>query len=388
MLVYVSSSVQPSTRANSIQSLYQYTYLATLYSSSRYFYACSGPKFRTSIISQSHRLCRPSFFGIPILSSSIFFIALAGFFFIAKRILFSPILRDSSDSIYSRNLYFSFILALLRIKHIYEVHSIEKGRIQSLFLNTIVSSHSVSKIFISDSLRQMFYNSYLNGLALIDHDASLPLELNDLASKQLLDIFPDAETSPDLSNLLTSTKYKLFYAGTFAQGRGIEILLSLAFKLPNCDFILLGDSLTYLYNTQLPPNVFLIGALPHPQVLTIAAHCHILLMPYQRGLSISKFSIDSFDWMSPLKLFDYLRTGKPIITSFSSSLYEVLGSERATYVYNISSLDEWHTKINHILQNYDLYSASAKENPNLIASTYNWASRAGRIKSIYDRILT
>jgi len=388
MFIYVSSSVQPSGTANSIQSFYQYTYLAKLFKSSCYFHASTGRKFCTSIFNKSHLVHHPTLFGFTIPSSSIFILAIASFLFIAKRLFLSTLAASkSSDCVYSRNLYCSFLLSLFRIKHVFEIHSVERGRLQSYFLRRILISHTVSKVFISESLKSVLCASIVSGVCIVDHDASLPLDLSDAASQQLLDIFSGDRVSFNHLVLPQANKTRLFYAGTFAKGRGIELIFSLASKYPCYEFVLAGDSQTYLADREVPPNILLLGMLSHLQVLSIADQCQILLMPYQRGLSISKFSIDSFDWMSPLKLFDYMRTGRPIISSFSPSLYEVLRSGAATFVYDISSLDEWYSKVQYVVDNYSLMSSKSLVNKNLIVSTYNWAARATRIKPFLNETL-
>lgn len=385
MFIYVSSSVQPSRKANAIQSFYQYIYLANLFETSCYFHASTGRKFRAFIFNNSHHIYHPALFGFTIASTSIFISAIASFLFIVKRLFVSTLAaKKSDDCIYSRNLYCSYLLSLFRIKHVFEIHSVELGRFQSYFLRRILVSCFVSKVFISESLKSRLSSFIINGLCIVEHDASLPLDLSDAASQQLLDIFSGDRVVLNHLVMPQANKIKFFYAGTFAKGRGIELIFSLASKYPCYEFVLAGDSHSYLTDREVPSNVILLGMLPHIQVLSLANQCQILLMPYQRGLSISKFSIDSFDWMSPLKLFDYMRTGKPIISSFSPSLHEVLGSDGATFVYDISSLDEWCAKIQYVVDNYNLMSSKSFFNKDLISSTYNWATRAIRIKSLLE----
>ena len=246
MLIYVSSSLQPSYRANSIQSFYQYAYLSSLYSSSCYFHASSGKHFIDFFHNHRHKLFKPRFLGLSIHSTSIFPIACSAFIFVLKRIFLSLIrLRLPADHIYSRNIYFSFLLLVLRISHIFEIHTIEVGKVQSFFLKSILSSPFISKVFISVSLKEHFPEQSIIGRYYIEHDASLPLDLSDTVSRSLASIFSFSSVSSLETEFSEDKKIRFFYAGTFAQGRGIELIFALASCFPNCDFILAGDSSDY-----------------------------------------------------------------------------------------------------------------------------------------------
>ena len=50
----------------------------------------------------------------------------------------------------------------------------------------------------------------------------------------------------------------------------------------------------------------------------------VLLMPYQQSVSIGVAGHDTARWMSPIKMFEYLGTGVPIISSDLPVLREVL----------------------------------------------------------------
>ena len=58
------------------------------------------------------------------------------------------------------------------------------------------------------------------------------------------------------------------------------------------------------------------------------AACDVLLMPYQRSVSIGVAGHDTARWMSPMKMFEYLASGTPVISSDLPVLREVLADGR------------------------------------------------------------
>ncbi|MEO5367839.1 MAG: glycosyltransferase [Magnetococcus sp. WYHC-3] len=111
------------------------------------------------------------------------------------------------------------------------------------------------------------------------------------------------------------------YSGHLYAGRGVETILAAARLLPGVDFLFVGgfdaDVARYRALAGDIPNVrftgFVDNALLPPWLW--AADC--LLMPYGRDCP-------TMAWMSPLKMFEYLAAGRPLIASDLPVLGEVL----------------------------------------------------------------
>ena len=84
-----------------------------------------------------------------------------------------------------------------------------------------------------------------------------------------------------------------------------DLFLQTAQRLPNCQFILVGNcSLEQDWCTL--PNVHLLGQKPYDQVADYMAACDTLIMPWNKS-----------DWINacnPIKLKEYLATGRPVVS--------------------------------------------------------------------------
>jgi len=71
-------------------------------------------------------------------------------------------------------------------------------------------------------------------------------------------------------------------------------------------------------------NVILTGFIPNADLPIYQAACDILLMPYQSQVAASSGG-DIARYLSPMKLFEYLACGKPILSSDLPVLRESAG---------------------------------------------------------------
>ena len=128
------------------------------------------------------------------------------------------------------------------------------------------------------------------------------------------------------------------YAGHLYAGRGIEIILACAKALPDWDFVVAGgtpenvrsytDQATQLNLT----NIEFWGFVPNAELANRLAIADVLLMPYQKSVSVSSGALDTAQWMSPLKMFEYMAMNRAIIASDLPVLREVLDGKTAMMV--------------------------------------------------------
>ena len=124
------------------------------------------------------------------------------------------------------------------------------------------------------------------------------------------------------------------YTGHLYAGRGMELLSTLAGEFPHVQFLWVGgtpqDIQTWrerLENRGIQ-NVVLTGFVHHSQLPLYQAAADILLMPYDRIIRGSSGG-NSVDYCSPMKMFDYLAAGRPIISSDLAVIHEVLNTDNA-----------------------------------------------------------
>lgn len=106
------------------------------------------------------------------------------------------------------------------------------------------------------------------------------------------------------------------FVGTLDDRVDIELLVRCARELPDVTFVLLGPQKRHrVDSTALGelPNVVLLPPCPHDQVPAILAGFDVCLIPYQVNLYTRG--------LSPIKLYEYLAMGKPVVSTDLPYLY-------------------------------------------------------------------
>ncbi|MBF0283545.1 MAG: glycosyltransferase [Magnetococcales bacterium] len=100
------------------------------------------------------------------------------------------------------------------------------------------------------------------------------------------------------------------YAGHLYEGRGVETILAAASRLPEVAFLfaggLTGDVARWRQKAGGLANVQFTGYLENHRIPPYLWAADLLLMPYGRGCP-------TVEWMSPLKMFEYMAAERPIV---------------------------------------------------------------------------
>jgi len=90
-------------------------------------------------------------------------------------------------------------------------------------------------------------------------------------------------------------------------------------RLPDLHFVLVGAT-TLPEGWLVRPNVHFLGQRPYEKISAYPGHCDVLIMPWNQS-----------DWIracNPIKLKEYLATGRPIVTTWFDELRRYDGSVR------------------------------------------------------------
>jgi len=244
----------------------------------------------------------------------------------------SKVLKDFDGLIITRSFYASFFLFFYNKKHILEIHQELSGLTKILFKTMQLFNYSncIKIIFITKSLSRYYKEFNLKYKVLPD-----AVDLRDFKFKK------------KLKNNIS----RIFYVGSFYKGRGIKLILDIAKLLPKKKFILYGKRKESMNLDILPKNVKIFNFVPFYKIPTILKKADLLLMPYSlSGVSINSKKIDTSRYASPMKMFEYLASGVPFISSNLKVLKEVLEHKSncliakdnapETWIKNIMMLDE------------------------------------------------
>lgn len=282
--------------------------------------------------------------------------------------------RLEPNLVLSRNLPGSATAILLGLRVIHEFHAPPQNLVEHALASFLTQSKN------------------LRGVVYITHALKTDMEalLGPLRPEAI--VLPDGasfsrdETRNLKKNLLG--QLKIGYAGSFYSGRGIEIILDLAERHPLHRFMLVGDNTNLghessLGERSLPENVEVLGFIPPKGVRSQLESCDILLAPYQEE-TVDAGGRNTTRWMSPLKIFEYMAAGRPIIASDLSALREVLVDEVNCLLVRAGDIQAWATAI-HILEESkairERLASRARED---FEKNYSWDRRALRLTEWYS----
>jgi glycosyltransferase involved in cell wall biosynthesis len=173
------------------------------------------------------------------------------------------------------------------------------------------------------------------------------------------------------------------YAGHLYEGRGVEVILACAKALPNWTFLVAGGTPEAIAAVKQQcralalQNVELLGFVANAQLPSRLAVCDVLVMPYQRRVMVSGGRLDTAQWMSPLKMFEYMAMGRAIVASDLPVLREVL-DDTCSILVEPSEPAEWIAALRRVAGNpslLDALSAMARQS----AKRYEWSERVRRM---------
>lgn len=268
--------------------------------------------------------------------------------------------KNKPELVITRSLISSFFLSLFEQKHFLEIHSELSGLTNFLMikLNFINKSNIKKIILISKALKKKFPSVDKNKI-LILHDA---VDLKNFRYKA------------------GSKKIKIAtYVGSFHKGKGVEIILKIANKFKNLRFNIYGDNKKKIENV--PKNVKIFGYIKYNKVPQILKKSDLLLLPsadIQYGRSKS---VNISNYNSPLKMFDYLASGRIILSSKRDGICEILKHNFNSIIVREYNLLEWEKSINAVLENkYNL--TKLKKNSLITAKNYTWEKRVEKIMNV------
>jgi glycosyltransferase involved in cell wall biosynthesis len=279
------------------------------------------------------------------------------------------------DLVICRNLYAAYILGvLMRRPLVFELHHIENGS-RGLLQRAILRQPGVRIVSISQKLLEFVAKAY--GIT-----PSRPQVLRDAAPSGIAPV-PRERRRAQLQALVPAAQAPWHgvcgYIGHLYAGRGVELIEALAERRPDVLFLLAGGHETDISARQARnrrKNLVFVGHLPHHSALELAKCVDVLLMPYQRSVSLGVGRYDTAQWMSPMKMFEYMATDVPIVSSDLPVLHEVLQDGENALLVPPDAVDTWAEAIDRLLTDSDLSCSLARKAYSQYEAQHTWGHRA------------
>jgi glycosyltransferase involved in cell wall biosynthesis len=178
----------------------------------------------------------------------------------------------------------------------------------------------------------------------------------------------------------------LGFVGGLRPWHGVEVLPELLQKLarrhPRLQMVIVGDgplrdTLTKEFETRrLGARVRFTGTVPHEQVPAVLRHFDIALAPYPR--------LNHQFYFSPLKLYEYMACGIPVVASAAGQISEVIKNGKNGLLcppQNIRALTE---ACDRLLRDESLRHRLGQAGCKLVHTHFTWDHNARRIADLVD----
>ncbi|HMN11675.1 MAG TPA: glycosyltransferase [Bellilinea sp.] len=172
------------------------------------------------------------------------------------------------------------------------------------------------------------------------------------------------------------------YSGHLYAGRGMDLIYALAQEFPELQFLVVGGNPESVLKWQDKAsqeevkNLTLTGFVPNTDLALYQAAGDYLLMPYGQSVAVSSGG-NTADVCSPMKMFEYMAVGRPILSSNLPVLREVLSESNAIFC-ETESVESWAAALRQLLVDPD-HSQRLSLQALKDVRQYSWIDRAKSI---------
>lgn len=299
------------------------------------------------------------------------------------------------DFIYERYSLWSFagaqLATLLKIPFILEINSPlieEEKKFRTLNLEPLaktIEKFNFSKadkiMVVSEALKQYVVKQGISNRKVV----VLPNAVNS-------DLFnPQVASADFLSAKLKNQRAKKFilgFVGSLKPWHGIRLLADAFVKLYQRDktyhLLIVGDGpeKKFLEALQMENHlngaVTLVGAVPHHKIPGLIQNMDVALAPYPK---LKHF------YFSPLKLFEYMAVGKPVVASNSGQIKNIIRNGEDGLLFNSGNVKSLILQIEILRNNPHLRQTLGQKAAQKVLKNYVWEKNAQRVLDTAEQLI-
>ncbi|MDW7710955.1 MAG: glycosyltransferase family 4 protein [Deferrisomatales bacterium] len=279
--------------------------------------------------------------------------------------------RKGADLVYARSVYAAYFAAGLGIDVILESHNPirDEGRMPEWVFRRIRRSGGFKRlVVITGALKEYFEERY------------------GLDGKMIMVAPSGADPAEEVEPMsLGSDRFSVGYVGHLYPGKGMEVVGMVSKLCPWADFHVVGGTEVDIqrWKSELVgnPNVIFHGYVLPSETVKYRAAFDVLVVPNQRTVSIFGGGSDIGKWTSPLKLFEYMSAGKPIICSDLPVLREVVVDGETALLCDPEKAEDWAEALIRLRDDEDLRGRLGASARREFLASYTWEVRAKKVLS-------
>jgi len=275
--------------------------------------------------------------------------------------VFPYILFKKTDIIYTRD-KFSLFLILFKKNLVFEAHTFPKN----YFMYSLFFKKLKKIIVITQKLKDFFIEKGISADKILVASDGVDLEKFNIKNTQ-------EECRKRLS--LPLDKKIVLYTGHLYEWKGAQTLAKASQFLPkDMEIYFIGgtDKDVRRFKTQNSKlKIKIVGYKPHSEIPFWLKAADVLVLPNSAKKEISKY------WTSPLKMFEYMASKRPIIASDLPSIREILNENNA-FLVEPDSPEKLAEGIKDALKN-PKFSSKILNQAFQDVQNYTWQKRAKNI---------
>ncbi len=199
---------------------------------------------------------------------------------------------------------------------------------------------------------------------------------------------PDIPTSIRQDLGLNLSDILITFIGSFREWHGVHqipvIASEIGKKYKNVKFLLVGSGPLYdLIKKSKSDNILVLGPKNYDEIPGYLAVSDILIAPFDA----SKFKyINKYGfWWNPVKLFEYLSSGKPVVTYDYPEIADIV--KENAMLATPGNIKNFISMLEYLIQDEKARLDMGKRGRELALKEYDWKIRAKQTDYIYKQVL-
>ena len=283
--------------------------------------------------------------------------------------------RLQPDFIYTRSLYAARLCIEAGLKTLVEQHAPPHFSEFKWLFPVVKQKNLLGVVTITDALKKAYADSGIDESKIMVWPSAVDLgRYSDLKEKHAI----REELGISQEDRIAT------YCGHFYEHKGVSYLIEAAKLLPEVKFYLIGgwpqDLINYGKICHDLDNVILTGFIPNSDVPKYLSASDILLLP-------NSIKYEQAYITSPLKLFEYMASKKPIIAAKIPAFENILIHGENAYLVEPDSTSSIVTAILNLINN-SKFSDELSEGAWKTVQSYSWVNRAQSILKHFGFLLS
>lgn len=286
------------------------------------------------------------------------------------------------DVIYTRDPVAALVLCLFGQRVFFESHTpLDNTADKRLLIKWLFRRKSLARIVVITHTLKRYYEAtfpFMTERILVAPDGA------DLLPENIQAVAIQRETG----------RLQVGYTGHLYPGKGVETVAALAPLASWADFHIVGGTPDDLQRWKSQgvacDNLTFHGFHPHSDVPAFLCAFDVLLLPNRKVVLTDGYArsgarkpMNISEWTSPLKAFEYMSTGKPILVSDLPALREVFEDGKNALLCHPEEPEDWLNKLAMLRDDPELRHTLGTEALERFVAKYTWRARAQSIANVF-----